>query len=169
MRHVGCLSVVVFALVAACPAQAEPQAEQPSIEALMKKIDALQRRLDEVEGRQRAAKSSSARVTHRSAPTLWYPLLRRRRGPLQCSRPPGQFPACFLRSRWAHNLKTRYVRTCRAFLFEFPARKAKCGSTVLQRLRATTTSVLAIKITRRRRRRFHLPAVRLPFRAVIWG
>ena len=56
MRYVGCLSVVVFALVAACPAQAEPQAEQPSIEALMKKIDALQRRLDEVEGRQRAAK-----------------------------------------------------------------------------------------------------------------
>ena len=39
MRHVGCLSVVVFALVAACPAQAEPQAEQPSIEALMKKIE----------------------------------------------------------------------------------------------------------------------------------
>ena len=69
MRHVGCLSVVVFALVAACPAQAEPQAEQPTIEALMKKIDALQRRLDEVEGRQRAAKSSSARVTHRTVST----------------------------------------------------------------------------------------------------
>ena len=69
MRHVGWLSVVVFALVAACPAQAEPQAEQPTIEALMKKIDALQRRLDEVEGRQRAAKSSSARVTHRTVST----------------------------------------------------------------------------------------------------
>ena len=69
MRHVGCLSVVVFALVAACPAQAEPQAEQPTIEALMKKVDALQRRLDEVEGRQRAAKSSSARVTHRTVST----------------------------------------------------------------------------------------------------
>ena len=69
MRHVGWLSVVVFALMATCPAQAEPPAEQPSIEALMKKIDALQRRLDEVEGRQRAAKSSSSHVTHRTAPT----------------------------------------------------------------------------------------------------
>ena len=59
MRYVGCLSVVVVALMATCPAQAEPQAEQPSIEALMKKIDALQRRLDEVEGRQRAAKPSA--------------------------------------------------------------------------------------------------------------
>ena len=66
MRYIRCLSGVVGALVMTCSAQAEPQAGQPSIEALMKKIDALQSRLDEVEGRQRLAKPSAA-VTPRTA------------------------------------------------------------------------------------------------------
>jgi hypothetical protein len=69
MRYIGCLSGVVGALVMSCSAHAEPQAGQPTIEALMKKIDALQRRLDEVEGRQRAAKKPSAAVTSRAAST----------------------------------------------------------------------------------------------------
>jgi hypothetical protein len=65
MRYIGCWSGIVLAVALACSAQAEPQAEQPTVEALIKKIDALQRRLDEVEGRQRAAKPS-ANATHRS-------------------------------------------------------------------------------------------------------
>jgi hypothetical protein len=56
MRCIGGWSVFVLAAALACPAHAEPQAEQPTIEALMKKIDALQSRLDKVEGRQRGAK-----------------------------------------------------------------------------------------------------------------
>jgi DcaP outer membrane protein len=63
MRHIGGWSGIVLAAALAFPAQAEPQAEQPTIEALMKKIDALQRRLDEVEGRQRVAKPSAS-ATH---------------------------------------------------------------------------------------------------------
>src|ERR1700733_2425746 len=63
MRYIGCWSGIILAVASAvalaCPAEAEPQAEQPTVEALIKKIDALQRRLDEVEGRQRAAKSSA--------------------------------------------------------------------------------------------------------------
>ena len=70
MRYAGCWSGVILAAALACPARAEPQAEQPTVEALIKKIDALQRRLDEVEGRQQAAKSStnkpSASATHRT-------------------------------------------------------------------------------------------------------
>ena len=69
MRYISGWSVVVLATALACPAQAEPQAEQPTIEALMKKIDALQRRLDEVEGRQRVAKPS-ANAAHRAPPSV---------------------------------------------------------------------------------------------------
>ena len=69
MRYISGWSVVVLATALACPAQAEPQAEQPTIEALMKKIDALQRRLDEVEGRQRVAKPS-ANAVHRAPPSV---------------------------------------------------------------------------------------------------
>ena len=65
MRYIGGWSGVVLAAVLACPAQAEPQAEQPTIEALMKKIDALQRRLDKVEGRQPVAKPLP-KTTHRT-------------------------------------------------------------------------------------------------------
>jgi DcaP outer membrane protein len=65
MRYIGCWSGIVLAVALGCSAQAEPQAEQPTVEALIKKIDALQRRLDEVEGRQRAAKPS-ANATHRN-------------------------------------------------------------------------------------------------------
>ena len=66
MRYIGRLSGVVGVLAMSCSAQAEPQAGKPTIEALMKKIDALQSRLDEVEGRQRVAKPSTA-VTSRTA------------------------------------------------------------------------------------------------------
>jgi hypothetical protein len=59
MRNISCWSGIVLALALACPAEAEPQAEQPTVEALMKKIDALQRRLDQVEDRQRADKPST--------------------------------------------------------------------------------------------------------------
>ncbi len=69
MRYISGWSVVVLATALACPAQAEPQAEQPTIEALMKKIDALQRRLDEVEGRERVAKPS-ANAAHRAPPSV---------------------------------------------------------------------------------------------------
>ncbi len=75
MRYIGGWCRIVLALGAtalACPAQAEPQADQATVEALIKKIDALQRRLDEVEGRQRAAKppanEPSANATYRTAP-----------------------------------------------------------------------------------------------------
>lgn len=46
-------------ICAASIAASSAQAEQPTIEVLMKKIDALQRRLDEVEGRERAAKRAA--------------------------------------------------------------------------------------------------------------
>jgi hypothetical protein len=59
MQNISCWSGIVLALALACPAEAEPQAEQPTVEALMKKIDALQRRLDQVEDRQRADKPST--------------------------------------------------------------------------------------------------------------
>jgi hypothetical protein len=67
MRYIGCWSGIVLAVALPCSAQAEPQAEQPTVEALIKKIDALQRRLDEVEGRQRVAKPS-ANATHHTPP-----------------------------------------------------------------------------------------------------
>ena len=67
IRYIVRLNGVVFAIAVACSAQAKAQAEQPSVETLMKKIDALQRRLDEVEGRQRVAKPPT-NVTHRAAP-----------------------------------------------------------------------------------------------------
>jgi hypothetical protein len=68
MRYAGCSAgVVVCALVMTAPTQAAAQTEQATIEALVKKIDGLQRRLDEVEGRQRAAKPSAA-VRPRTAP-----------------------------------------------------------------------------------------------------
>src|ERR1700722_1789406 len=60
MRHIDRRRSVILAaasaVVLAGPARAETQADQPTIEALMKKIDALQSRLDKVEGRERAAK-----------------------------------------------------------------------------------------------------------------
>ena len=76
MRHIDRWSSVILAaasaVVLAGPAGAETQADQPTIEALMKKIDALQSRLDKVEGRERAAKSSAdkptAHATHQAPP-----------------------------------------------------------------------------------------------------
>jgi hypothetical protein len=63
MRYIDRWSSVILAaasaVVLAGPATAETQADQPTVEALIKKIDALQRRLEEVEGRQGAAKSSA--------------------------------------------------------------------------------------------------------------
>jgi hypothetical protein len=85
MRYINrwCSVILVASAVAlAGPAKAETQADQPTVEALIKKVDALQRRLDEVEGRERAAKSSAdkssankpssdkplARATHHALP-----------------------------------------------------------------------------------------------------
>jgi hypothetical protein len=76
MRHIDRWSSVILAaasaVVLAGPAGAETQADQPTIEALMKKIDALQSRLDKVEGRERAAKRSAdkplAHATHQAPP-----------------------------------------------------------------------------------------------------
>jgi hypothetical protein len=67
MRNIGYWSGIVLALALACPAEAEPQAEQPTVEALMKKIDALQRRLDQVEDRQRADKPSTNKPSANAA------------------------------------------------------------------------------------------------------
>jgi hypothetical protein len=66
MRNIS-WSGIVLALALACPAEAEPQAEQPTVEALMKKIDALQRRLDQVEDRQRADKPSTNKPSANAA------------------------------------------------------------------------------------------------------
>jgi hypothetical protein len=67
MRNIGCWIGIVLALALARPAEAEPQAEQPTVEALMKKIDALQRRLDQVEDRQRADKPSTNKPSANAA------------------------------------------------------------------------------------------------------
>jgi hypothetical protein len=55
MRWIGILGAIVCVA-----AGSSARAEQPNIEALIKKIDALQRRLDQVEGRQKAAKPVAA-------------------------------------------------------------------------------------------------------------
>src|ERR1700728_1289730 len=63
MRYIGCWSGIILAVAAAvalaCPAEAEPQAEQPTVEALIKKIDALRGSLDEGEAGQGGAKASA--------------------------------------------------------------------------------------------------------------
>lgn len=68
MRSVGVWSGIICAVSVAA---GSAQAEQPSIEVLMKKIDALQRRLDEVEGRERAAKRA-AKLAAKPAPAAPY-------------------------------------------------------------------------------------------------
>ena len=65
MRRIVILST---AFCAVAMAAGSARAEQPSIEALMKKIDALQRRLDLVEGRQRSVKPPSATAERAPAP-----------------------------------------------------------------------------------------------------
>ena len=61
MRSFSLLGGVVGATILAIPALAQ----QPSIEDLMRKIDALQRRVDELESRQPATKPPAAQ-SHRN-------------------------------------------------------------------------------------------------------
>jgi len=63
MRPIGILSGVICATTMMSGAA---RAEQPSYEALMQRIDDLQRRLDKVEGRQKAEKPTAS-VTRRAA------------------------------------------------------------------------------------------------------
>ena len=92
VRSSSLVGGVLAAVMLAGPALAQ----QPTIEELMRKIDALQRRVDELESRQPAAKPPAAQARRAAnapaaaaqpaPPAAAAPLLRRRRSPL--SRPP---------------------------------------------------------------------------------
>ena len=179
MRYIGCLSGVVGALAMSCSAQAEPKAGQPTIEALMKKIDALQSRLDEVEGRQRVAKPSTA-VTSRTAskPAAAAQALIPA-STAAASRCGAAGSSADSRSASAGadgesnimrgKAEMRCVLISPASHCVSPALKRKYASTALRRLRATVTSVPAIRTMRRRHSPFHSQAVRLTCRAAIWA
>jgi hypothetical protein len=133
----------------------------------MKKIDALQRRLDEVEGRQRAAKSS-ARVAHRSAST---PVATATAPPpvaavQQAAAPiPGLLPPEPMGSQFEDALRSDLpglsiripgaASEVRVYGFAKGSGYSDFGPRNQNNAPAPQT--------------IHLPTVRLPCRAVIWG
>lgn len=66
MIRIGVICGTLSVVMAAGPVQAQEPSPQPSINELMQRIDALQRRVDELEGRQRQSKRS-ATATRRTA------------------------------------------------------------------------------------------------------